>query len=301
MITSAADERIQEVSATDDELVVAFVDGRTLSVPLVWYPRLLHASTEQRSDWRLIGDGEGVHWPQIDEDLSAAGLLRAGPGSTKTTDAVGVTDASNNGEEPTVERTAHEAARRFAETLADSYRLVYGQAAESAARQQQRAQEFSELLQGNLKEQAEAGRSNAQQLSEQASRQQEAEQEFARESVEAYTRFLDEAFSRYRAGTEQALGNIREGTDILTETGTGMVGTATRAAGGTADAVGSAAETSTFPIEGYDEMNVEEVSGRLEGLSAEELQLVRDYEERNKGRETLLERMNRKIRGHLRA
>ncbi len=75
MITSAADERIQEVSATDDELVVAFVDGRTLSVPLVWYPRLFHASTEQRSNWRLIGDGEGVHWPLIDEDLSAAGLL----------------------------------------------------------------------------------------------------------------------------------------------------------------------------------------------------------------------------------
>ena len=75
MITSAADERILEVSATDDELVVAFVDGRTLSVPLVWYPRLFHASTEQRSNWRLIGDGEGVHWPQIDEDLSAAGLL----------------------------------------------------------------------------------------------------------------------------------------------------------------------------------------------------------------------------------
>jgi hypothetical protein len=61
MITSAADERIQEVSATDDELVVAFVDGRTLSVPLVWYPRLFHASTEQRSNWGLIGDGEGVH------------------------------------------------------------------------------------------------------------------------------------------------------------------------------------------------------------------------------------------------
>lgn len=76
MITSAADERIKEIRTTDDELIVAFVDGRTLSVPLAWYPRLLHASPEQRSKWRLIGDGEGVHWPQIDEDLSAAGLLR---------------------------------------------------------------------------------------------------------------------------------------------------------------------------------------------------------------------------------
>ena len=76
MITSTADERIKEVRPTDDELVVAFVDGRTLSIPLVWYPRLLHASPEQRRDWHLIGDGEGVHWPQIDEDLSAAGMLR---------------------------------------------------------------------------------------------------------------------------------------------------------------------------------------------------------------------------------
>jgi Protein of unknown function (DUF2442) len=76
MLTSEADERIKEVRTTDDELIVAFVDGRTLSVPLVWYPRLLHASPEQRREWRLIADGEGIHWPQIDEDLSAAGLLR---------------------------------------------------------------------------------------------------------------------------------------------------------------------------------------------------------------------------------
>ena len=68
----------------------------------------------------------------------------------------------------------NEAARRFAETLADSYRIVYGQATESAERQQQRAREFSELVSSNLREQSEAGRTNAQRLSEQASRQQEA-------------------------------------------------------------------------------------------------------------------------------
>jgi pyruvate/2-oxoglutarate dehydrogenase complex dihydrolipoamide acyltransferase (E2) component len=79
MIPSVADERIKDVRITNDELVVALVDGRTLSVPLVWYPRLLNASAEQRNDWQLIGDGEGVHWPQIDEDLSAAGLLRGVP------------------------------------------------------------------------------------------------------------------------------------------------------------------------------------------------------------------------------
>jgi Protein of unknown function (DUF2442) len=58
MITSVADERIKDVHVTNDELVVALVDGRTLSVPLVWYPRLLNASAEQRNDWQLIGDGE---------------------------------------------------------------------------------------------------------------------------------------------------------------------------------------------------------------------------------------------------
>jgi uncharacterized protein DUF2442/2-oxoacid dehydrogenase-like protein with E3 subunit-binding domain len=79
MITSAANHRIKDIRITDDELVVALADGRTLAVPLVWYPRLLNASVEQRNDWQLIGDGEGVHWPQIDEDLSAAGMLGGVP------------------------------------------------------------------------------------------------------------------------------------------------------------------------------------------------------------------------------
>ena len=186
-------------------------------------------------------------------------------------------------------RDVNDAARRFAETVADSYRLVYGQAAESAERQQQRAREFSDLVQGNLKEQAEAGRANVEQLSEQASRQQEAGREFARESVEAYTQFLDDAFSNYRASTDQAVGSIREGARSLSETATGLVGTATGMAG-------SAAETAVFPIPGYDEMNVEEASKHLNDLSVEELRLVRDHEERNKNRETLLSQMDRKIR-----
>jgi hypothetical protein len=190
----------------------------------------------------------------------------------------------------------NEAAARFAETLADSYRLVYGQATESTERQQQRAQEFSELVSSNLREQAEAGRANAQQLSEQAVRQQEAGQALARESVEAYTQFLNEAFSRYRVGTEQAAGSAREGVRTLSETTTGLLGTATGAVGATVEGAERAAEAAVFPIEGYDEMNVDEISERLEGLSVEELQLVRDYEELHEGRKTLLERMDRKIR-----
>jgi hypothetical protein len=183
----------------------------------------------------------------------------------------------------------NEAAKRFAETLADSYRLVYGQAAESAERQQQRAQEFSELVSSNLREQTEAGRANAQQLSEQAERQRE-----------AYTEFLDSAFSRYRVGTEQATQSAQAGVRTLSETTAGLLGTATGAvgatAGATAEGAEQAAEAVVFPIEGYDEMNVEEVSKRLDDLSVEELQLMRDYEELNKKRETLLEQMDRKIR-----
>ena len=197
-------------------------------------------------------------------------------------------------------RDVNEAARRFAETLADSYRVVYGQAAESAERQQRRAREFSELVSSNLREQTEVSRSNAQQLSEQANKQQEAGQTLARESVEAYAEFLNAAFSRYRAGTERAAGGAREGARTLSETTAGLVGTATGAAsataGATAGAMRSTAETTTFPIAGYDEMNVEEVSKRLNDLSAEQIRLVRDYEERNKRRETLLEQMDRKIR-----
>ena len=78
MSTSATDAvaRASEVSTNEDELIVHLVDGRTIIVPLAWYPRLLNASAEQRSDYRLIEDGEYIHWPQVDEDLTVAGLLR---------------------------------------------------------------------------------------------------------------------------------------------------------------------------------------------------------------------------------
>ncbi len=198
--------------------------------------------------------------------------------------------------DPGKARDVNEAAARFAQTLAESYRLVYGQATESAERQQRRAQEFSELVSTNLREQTEAGRSSAQRLSEQASRQQEAGQALARESVQAYAEFLDDAFSRYREGTERAAQSAREGARTLSETTAGLVGTATGAASATAGAMRSAGQTASFPIAGYDEMNVDEISKRLNDLSVEELQLVRDYEERNKRRETLLEQMDRKIR-----
>jgi hypothetical protein len=68
-----------EVEVTDDELLVWLVDGRRIAVPLVWFPRLLHATPEARKDWRLIADGVGINWPQVDEDLSVEGLIRGIP------------------------------------------------------------------------------------------------------------------------------------------------------------------------------------------------------------------------------
>ena len=66
-----------DVSVTDDALQVVLADGRELSVPLAWFPRLLSATLEQRQNWRLIGDGVGINWPAIDEHISVEGLLAA--------------------------------------------------------------------------------------------------------------------------------------------------------------------------------------------------------------------------------
>jgi Protein of unknown function (DUF2442) len=68
-----------QVSVTDEALTVDLADGRTLSVPLVWFPRLAHGTPGERSHWRFIGQGEGIHWPDLDEDISIAGLLAGRP------------------------------------------------------------------------------------------------------------------------------------------------------------------------------------------------------------------------------
>ncbi len=70
------DPRAVAVAANDDNLTVELADGRRLTVPLAWFPRLLHASADQRRSWRLLGDGQAIRWPDVDEDLSVSGLLR---------------------------------------------------------------------------------------------------------------------------------------------------------------------------------------------------------------------------------
>src|SRR5438309_8765729 len=72
-------ERVKDVHFTEDTLAVDLVDGRTIIVPLAWYPKLLEATAEQRLNWKLSGAGYGIHWPDIDEDLSTEGLLRGAP------------------------------------------------------------------------------------------------------------------------------------------------------------------------------------------------------------------------------
>ena len=164
------------------------------------------------------------------------------------------------------EHAVDEAAARFADTLAESYRIVYEQAANAQQRQARLAQDFSERVMDHLKEQAESGRAASEQLTEQARRQQEAGRELAQESVNAYVEFLDTAFSQYRGSLDQAQS-------------------------------AEANPTKGFPIAGYDEMNVDEIREQLGDLTAEQLQEVKHYEERNRNRSTLIEEIDFRLTG----
>jgi len=79
ILALTADERVANVKFTKDALSVALRDGRTITVPLAWYPRLFNATAAQRKNWRVAGGGYGIHWPEVDEDLSTEGLLRGAP------------------------------------------------------------------------------------------------------------------------------------------------------------------------------------------------------------------------------
>ena len=82
MNTLAVEMRIPEalnVLLTDDTLSVDLSDGRSISVPVAWFPRLLHSTEQERNNWRLIGKGQGIHWEDIDEDISIEGLLAGKP------------------------------------------------------------------------------------------------------------------------------------------------------------------------------------------------------------------------------
>jgi hypothetical protein len=79
MSSLTVDVRAQNVVIKEDRLTVELNDGRFISVPLAWYPRLLHGTREERNNWRPVGNGEGIHWPNLDEDISVENLLQGKP------------------------------------------------------------------------------------------------------------------------------------------------------------------------------------------------------------------------------
>ncbi len=79
ILALTADERVVNVKITRNTLSVDLRDGRTITVPLAWYPRLFNATTTQRKNWQVAGGGYGIYWPDLDEDLSTEGLLRGAP------------------------------------------------------------------------------------------------------------------------------------------------------------------------------------------------------------------------------
>ena len=82
MITLTIEAKIpgvEDVTVTEDTLKAELSDGRTISVPLAWYPRLVHATPEERDNWELIGEGQGIRWPDLDEDISVEGLIAGRP------------------------------------------------------------------------------------------------------------------------------------------------------------------------------------------------------------------------------
>ncbi|MBK7267287.1 MAG: DUF2442 domain-containing protein [Ignavibacteriales bacterium] len=83
MPTSTSDERIKNVKIDENLITVDLMDGRIISVPLVWYPSLMNATPEQLMNWEIAGGGYGIHWPDLDEDLSTEGFLRGAPSPKK--------------------------------------------------------------------------------------------------------------------------------------------------------------------------------------------------------------------------
>lgn len=85
VIPNPVSPRAEHVRITDDTLSVDLGDGRTIAVPLGWYPRLVHATLDEKNNWRLIGQGEGIHWEDLDEDISIDGLLEGRPSGESQT------------------------------------------------------------------------------------------------------------------------------------------------------------------------------------------------------------------------
>lgn len=108
------DERVEAVYFTRDSLIVDLRDGRSISVPLTWYPKLLKATPQKRAHWEVCGGGYGIHWPEIDEDLSVEGLLRGAPAanSIKMIASKGNTHRKTIPSRRSIKRRVHKAYQR---------------------------------------------------------------------------------------------------------------------------------------------------------------------------------------------
>jgi hypothetical protein len=165
-------------------------------------------------------------------------------------------------------------------------------AAEAQERQGRLAREFSERVLDHIKEQTESGRAASEQLADQARRQQEAGRAFAQQSVNAYMDFLDTAFSQFREGTQRAAGSAQERARAGSQTISDVVDFAAGATRATAESAAGQP-----PIDGYDEMNVDEITRQLGDLTVVQLQQVKHYEKRNKNRSTLIEEIDSRLTG----
>ena len=225
----------------------------------------------------------------------------AGKRYTDTTEASKQAGVKRREEAEQQRPAVDEAAARFAETLAESYRIVHEQAANARDRQGKLAKDFSERVMDHLREQSESGLAASERLADQSRRQREAGQAFARESANAYMDFLNTAFSQYREGTQRAAGSAQEQARVGSQAISDVVGIAadtTRATADiTADATRDTADIAAGrpPFSDYDEMNVDEITEQLDGLSEAELRRTRSYEQGNKNRETLIAQIDRRL------
>jgi hypothetical protein len=85
LVSASQRPTAQHVEVTDNELVITLTDGRCIAGPLAWYPRLLHGTPTERNHWKLIARGEGIHWPDLDEDLSVEGVVMGRPSGESQT------------------------------------------------------------------------------------------------------------------------------------------------------------------------------------------------------------------------
>jgi hypothetical protein len=178
----------------------------------------------------------------------------------------------------TIEKT-NRAAENLAQSTRDAYKTVVDHTVAAGERNVRFTQGIVDSWTREVRHQAESNRAMTQELIERAEAQRDAFQTLVEESVDAYMDFVYAPFSYYKQGLRLVEDNVRQVTEIAREANREV-----------------AREVISFPIAGYDNLNVDEITKKLDGLSAAQLREVRDYEKKNKNRETLIEQFDRKLK-----